>query len=251
LTRLGRFRDDAFMKRLLVCLGATFCTTTAFAQDTYVSVSLTGDISRFSRSETAGSVDLSGSGEALGFGLRLGTPLGSIWGVEIEYVRPSEIESDGAPEVFPLPRVPLPGAGVLDEVPAAFLPDVSILPFSYRIRAAQRNSTLSAGVWARQDFSSRFALVYSGGIGFHRTERELTITSDFFGPFPAAPGLPIVLPPPRAVDAIAYATRPFAGMDARVRMTDHVELVPGIRLHGLDGGLLVRPSVGLGWIFVP
>jgi hypothetical protein len=50
-----------------------------------------------------------------------------------------------------------------------------------------------------------------------------------------------------------YGVGPVAGIEARIRMTEHVRLVPGVRIHGLGGpiseGWLVRPSVGLSWAF--
>jgi hypothetical protein len=48
---------------------------------------------------------------------------------------------------------------------------------------------------------------------------------------------------------VSYRAGPVAGVEARIWLTDQVQLVPGVRLHGLDGGWLVRSSVGLGWTF--
>jgi hypothetical protein len=42
-------------------------------------------------------------------------------------------------------------------------------------------------------------------------------------------------------------------MEARVRLTEHVRLVPSLRLQGLNGqtgnGWLLRAGMGLGWSF--
>jgi hypothetical protein len=35
-------------------------------------------------------------------------------------------------------------------------------------------------------------------------------------------------------------------VDSHIRLTAHLYLVPGIRRHGLSGGWLTRPSVGMG-----
>ncbi|HZM95841.1 MAG TPA: hypothetical protein VFB92_20595, partial [Vicinamibacterales bacterium] len=46
----------------------------------YVAASVLGDIARFNEYDS-GSGDTSGNGEAVGFALRLGSALGSRWGV--------------------------------------------------------------------------------------------------------------------------------------------------------------------------
>ena len=48
---------------------------------------------------------------------------------------------------------------------------------------------------------------------------------------------------------ISYGTRPLAGVEARIRFTSHVSLIPGVRLQGIADGWLLRPYVGLGWFF--
>jgi hypothetical protein len=215
------------------------------AQGAFVSASLTGDIVRFSHTETGGTRDLSGSGEAVGFALRVGTTLGSNWGVDGELARPSTIENEGEPDVVPLAytiAAGTPGAGgltVSDSRPLIYP------PISYRVRTSQRNMTWSAGLWARQELTSRAALVYSGGVAFHRTTLGVEID---YGPSPGLILVPIVLPPART-EATVYNTRPYAGVEGRVGMTDHVQLVAGVRVHGLQNGVLVRPAVGLGWMF--
>ena len=245
------------MRRVLV-LGAVAlgsAATPVAAQDTYVSVSLTGDVVRFSASETPGLADILPGGEALGFALRVGTRLGAAWGVEAEFARAAEIESEGAPGVIPLESgsftfsdttrgIVMPGGGVTISPGSLIFP-----PISYRVRTAYRDLVFSAGAWARQDLSARVALVYSGGVGFHRAEHKVAFTFEPLGVFPTIPGIPILPRAPMVTEARTYSTRPFAGFEARVRMTDRLELVPGIRVHGLNGGILVRPSVGVGWIF--
>ena len=250
------------MKRLaLLFLACGGLHVPAYAQDTYVGASLTADVVRFSGPDDARPPELSG-GEAIGFALRLGTRVGTAWGVEAEFSRPAEIRHEGD-----LGVVPLPGVGeftfTAPDGTVTVVPDSLILPpRSYRVRTAYRDVTLSAGIWARQDLSTRFALVYTGGIGFHRTEREAEFrfdpirfsdslfTSGVIGGIPIIPRAPINFGP-AVYEAVStqYTARPFAGVEARISMTERIDLVPGIRLHGLAGGLLVRPSVGLNWEF--
>jgi len=214
------------------------------AQGAYVSASLVGDVVRLSHAERLGTGGAAGSGEALGFALRLGTELGSVWGVEVEFARPSEIESQWAPDVVPL--VPALQVVTSDGGAGTVLPGVDLLfpSFRYQIRTKQRNTTLSTAVWARQELSPRVSLVYVGGVGFHRTSREVEVA---FDPIPLLP-IPVIYPP-TLTEAVTYRAGPLAGIEARISLTDQVQLVPGVRLHGLEGGWLVRSSVGLGWSF--
>jgi hypothetical protein len=232
--------DKIFAMRKLLVLLATFATAqSVYAQGAYVSASLTGDLVRQNRVKST-VTDQSTDGEAIGFALRVGSEIGTRWGVELEFARPQEIENDFAPGIVPLPAV-VPGVvegSVFPNDPALTFPS-----FSYRIRTSQRNTMLSSAVWARHEISRRMSLVYLGGIGFHRTTSEVTLT---FEPRPL--GFPIVLPP-SVTNATAYDVGPFAGIEGRIGLTDHAHLVTGVRLHGINGGWLFRPSVGLGWNF--
>jgi hypothetical protein len=228
----------------LLMLGAL--STSVRAQGAYVSASLIGDVVRNTHSELSGTSDASRGGEAIGFALRVGTEVASIWGVEVEFARPSAIESEWSPDVIPLadPGLPIatPG-GTLFPDPGLVFPI-----FRYQIRTTQRYTTLSTMVWARQDLSERVSLAYLGGVSFQRTTQEIEFE---FQPFPTPlPGVPspTIYPPP-TTESVTYRAGPVAGVEARIGLTDQVQFVPGIRLHGLDGGWLVRSSVGLGWVF--
>ena len=231
------------MRNVLALVAMLAAAQSVYAQGAYVSASLTGDVVRQNRVKNAGN-DQSTDGEAIGFALRVGTELGRRWGVELEYARPQEIENDFAPGILPLPAATVvPGAigGTIFPADGA-----QIFPtFSYRIRTSQRNTMLSSAVWARQEISPRVSLVYLGGVGFHRTASEVTLT---FEPGLPRGGFPIAIPP-SVTNSTTYDVGPFAGMEGRIGFTDHAHLVAGVRLHGISGGWLFRPSVGLGWNF--
>jgi len=210
------------------------------AQGAYVSASLSADVLRLNRVEGT-SRSGSGDGEAIGFALRLGSELGSKWGVEAEFARPSEIETEISPGIVPLAAQTV----VSSAVPGSTIPSVVFPTYTYRIRTIQRTTTVSAALWARQQVSSSVSLVYVGGVGFHRRTQDASIT---FEPSPLLAGLPIVFPP-TVTTTTAYDAGPFAGIEGKVGLTGHAYLVTGIRLHALDGGWLLRPSVGLGWKF--
>ena len=87
-------------------------------------------------------------------------------------------------------------------------------------------------------------MVYTGGISFMRTESTFGIN---YAVVRAIPGL--ILPPTQRITFINYGVRPVVGAEARISLTEHVELIPGVRLTGLENGWLIRPAVGLGWSF--
>ena len=223
-----------------VFLVASAFAVPAFAQGGYIGAFLVADVVRLDQYDLRTSE--SGSGEALGFGLRLGAEVGRRWGVEVEFVRPGEITSEQIPPILPAyyTVTPEPVPPILPNV----LPDPSLVfpSFSYRSRATQRRSTLSTALWARQEISRRVSLAYLGGVAFGRTESELEISY--------VPIRPTIIPiPPSVNESIDYGVAPMVGVEGRIRLAGHVALVPGLRLHGTDGGWLIRPSLGLAWMF--
>jgi hypothetical protein len=223
----------------LAVLLVTVWTGTAFAQAAYVGADLVGDVLRSSHSESTFGRDVPSGGEAIGFALRVGTPLGSRWGVELGFTRPGEIETEfsGA--------IPLASSPEILELAATVSGSFSVVfpsPVPYRLRSTQRHSTLSTTVWFNQNLSSKFSLVYLAGMGFYRATYE---SDSRFDILPASVAIPIVLP----TKTVTYGVRPLAGFEARVHLTEHVDLVPGVRIHGLESAWLLRPAVGLSWNF--
>jgi hypothetical protein len=227
----------------LVLLGVF--SAPARAQGAYVSASLIGDVVRNTHTEVSGTADGSRGGEAIGFALRVGTEVASILGVEVEFARPSVIESEWSPDVIPLadPRLPFVTSG------GTIVPDPGLVfpIFQYQLRTAQRYTTLSTMLLARHDLSERVSLAYLGGVSFQRTTQEIEFEFQSVATLP--PGLTLPTIYPLATETVTYRAGPVAGIEGRIWLTDQVHLVPGVRLHGLDGGWLVRSSIGLGWSF--
>jgi hypothetical protein len=52
---------------------------------------------------------------------------------------------------------------------------------------------------------------------------------------------------------IEYGVDPVVGMDAHIRVTDHLAIVPGVRFQsggiGVRRGWLLRPAAGVRWGF--
>ena len=216
-------------------LAAVLATSSPAAAQTYVAGSLVGDIARFSHVDVPGVDD--GSGEAIGFAVRLGTHITPIFGVEIEFARPSVIESSQGTQVLP----------AIQEALVIRLPDLVFPPISYDLRTETRNTTVAASVWARQELTGRVAMVYSGGIALVRSEQAswlefVPVTSPF-----SIPREPTSFAYSSVFEATTYSMQPQVGAEARIGLTERVQLMTGVRLYGLEGGWLLRPSVGLGW----
>jgi hypothetical protein len=224
--------------RVIAVAAFAFAGTSASAQTPYVGASLFGDVVRTTHTETAGGRGTTGGGEALGFALRAGTGLGSVWGVEVEVARPASIEDEGVPGGIPIPALTFFGLEELPSGSAAIFP-----PIIVGFRSSQRHTTLSAIAWAEQVFSARVSLVYLAGIGFVRSQHEFSASYS-----PLAGVAPTIFPP-FASETVGYGVGPLAGFEARLGLTDRAQLVPGVRLHAIADTWLVRPSIGINWSF--
>ena len=225
--------------RQAVVLAAILLAASPAAAQTYVSASLVGDVTRFSHVDLPGLDDR--GGEAIGFGLRLGTSITEILGVEVEFVRPSTIESTIASEILPASYSPVfafPGITPL-------LPELIFPPIRYQLRTETRNTTVATSVWAKQTLTGGFSLVYSAGLALVRSHRATSFA------YEAGGGLPLPVPVSYAIvdDAVAYSMQPQVGVEGRIGMGEHVQLVPALRMNGLEDGWSLRPSAGLAWTF--
>ena len=222
----------------------TLGTTRLFAQSTYVGAAVVGDVLRSTHSESSLGRDVPAGGEAIGFALRVGTPLGSRWGVELEFTRPGEIETDFSGAIPLVSSIEALTVTATRAPGGITLPQLFPSPLPYRLQTTQRHTTLSTTVWFNQSLSSRFSLVYLAGMGFNRTTFE---SASRFEILPAGITLPVGFP--TVTKTVTYGVRPLAGFEARIGLTDHVDLVPGVRLQGLESAWLLRPAVGLAWEF--
>ena len=157
------------------------------------------------------------------------------FGVELDFTRPSEIETDQTPDIRIL------SASTLLTLDGLTVPAAPIA--NYEIHTAQRATTITAGLWAKQEVSPRLSIVYLGGIAFARLDQTTKTTFDY--PLPVLS----IYPPAYEYTSIEYTQGPMAGIEVRIAMTDHVQLVPGLRLLAVGGGWITRPAVGLGWAF--
>ena len=221
--------------------------STASAQSTYVGASFIGDVVRTSGSNFGGGT---GNGETFGGALRVGTPLGQQWGVELEFARTGEIEMMPG-GVFPATGIQWSDAAP-GSVPFTSVTASSVIFPTPRFESERRLTTVSTLLWWNQELSDRVSLVYLGGVAFTRTNWKVRISYPNF-PVPALPlpgGRPTILPPPDLnQESTSYGADVVVGFEGRIKMTDHLRLVPGIRLHTISDGWAIRPGVGLQWAF--
>jgi hypothetical protein len=243
--------------RALFVVSFLLSAASGFAQSVYVSAAVGMDVSRFSGVETTGFDAPQPGGEAMAVTLRAGTRVGQSWGVELGFTRPSAVEKEST-FGFPIPLGSLSGGIRAIGPGASVVPGASVSGtvfsigspvFETRTRLQRRDTTLDTVAWIAQPVSSRVDLVYLGGIAFNRTVEEASfeITAR------AAILPPIIIP--HSVRTTTYGLAPVVGVEARIALTDHIRLVPGVRLQGIGGGTngtagwLVRPSAGLMWEF--
>jgi hypothetical protein len=203
----------------------TVAAPAAAQSSAYVGTSLVGDILRVSRTESALTESPDG-GEAIGFAIRVGSPMGAAWGIEAEFARPAAIEDNDSTILLPIITSP------------TILPPPGGIP-RFSVPTTVRNTTISTSAWIRHDFTARSSLVYLAGLGFNRMDRET-------GFDPRILQITIL---PYDTRTISYGVRPFVGLEARLGLGEHAQLVPGLRFHGIDGGWLLRPGIGVNWQF--
>jgi hypothetical protein len=236
--------------RVCVTLLVLFAIATpAAAQNTYIGGSLIGEFARYGGADIddGGRVPtivepLSRSGETIGFDLRVGRSLGEHWGVEFSYARGGSHEQRRTQRLLPF----LTSSPAFDPTTIIRgLPTLPTLPFpdfEFELRSEQQHTTFDTVVWLRQEVGDRVDLVFLGGASFNRVELEQNVSIGDMR-------LAISLPAPTEIETVTYGVAPVVGAEAVIDLTDRAAVTGGARLHGVSGGWLIRPSVGLRWRF--
>ena len=239
-------------RTLVLALVALLSATAANAQAPYIGASANADVVRFSGAADE-LFDFNGNGEAFGWSVRAGVPLGERWGIDAEFVRGGKVTSDASFPIDIRPELPFPPSTVTG-IPGN-LGMLSFFPSSIDFSRRERFDTLSTTAWFRHDLTSRFALVYLGGLAFVRAEREVSLPSFSFV-CAGGLGIPNVCDDtiePTIDRGVSYSAAPTVGIEAKIGITDRFSVVPGVRLLMVDPdgrrGLMTRPSVGVQWKF--
>lgn len=236
------------MTGVLVLLVSVLCATHAFAQ-TYVAASLGADLTKANESTTNGMRFPDGDRDSIGWGLRVGTTLGSRWGVELEFNRSGELETQNGPIIL---ESLLRGSAAFPQslaLPGLVDAGLGIFP-APEFHIDQRNTTWNASAWFSQSLGARADMVILGGLGFSRVVQNTEYS------IRGSQQLPDLIPFEQRsfrTRTINYGVGPLVGAETRIHMTDHLELTPGVRVQSLGNTLarvlLLRPSVALHWTF--
>ena len=219
----------------LLAIACVLASGVAQAQSPYVAATIGADVVRIGHTDSNFSSTATNDSEVISGSVRVGTSVGQNWGVELEFVRSGDSRAQTPPPV------PLPFAGALSSLAPAGLP-VSVIAFETDVR--QSHYDFDTVAWVRQAAGSKLDIVYLGGIAFSHQRIEISQT------FPTV--IRQLLPVPSnsfRTTIIDYSTKPIVGVEARIGLTSHVRLIPGLRLQGLTEGWLLRPYAGLGWFF--
>jgi opacity protein-like surface antigen len=207
----------------------------AHAQSVYVGASAGADFARFGRFADDNEPSFDVGGNSFAIAVKAGASIAEHWGVQLEFVHPAitthSAISDSA--FIPFPGIPGQSAASL-----TFIASLG-LPAEFRVAARRRNSSLATLAWARQELTSRMAVYYLAGLGFHRFSQETSIE--------VTRG--IVAGVDSHSRAVGYSAGPAAGIDIRYALTEHLQFVPGVRLHAFNGGWITRTSAGVDWTF--
>jgi len=232
------------MTRITVVVGCVLWAGSVWAQPVYVGGAIAAEVVRTSSTKSGGTTYDNGSGEAFGGAIRVGTFLTEHVGLELEYFRPGEIDTDAGGPIYLAASERL---ALSSGIGAPYLPD-STFPSIISQTMRVRTSTTSALLTARQRLGGRIELVYLGGVGFSRVVREIEYGFPRLA-LPVAPALPLSY----STRTTQYAAGPVVGVEVRARMTEHAQLVAGLRIHTLGqsvvDGWMIRPGVGLAWTF--
>lgn len=235
------------MRAPALAMAVVLMAATAAAQTPYVAGTIGADILRSDRTESNQYSSPSSDREVLSGSLRLGTSIGESWGVELEFVKSGQSRGP-APGPVPLfadvSRTGMTGATTTGSFPIIpGLPEAIPSPIFVQSDVRQSHYDFDTVAWIRQRAGSSVDLIYLGGLVFSRQRVEMSQT------FPTV--LRIFAPGGGTfrTTVIDYSTHPLAGAEARVALTTHLRLLPGIRVQGHASGWLVRPYAGLGWFF--
>jgi len=187
------------------------------AEGPYVSVSAVADVKRFSGDPATNVLD----GQAAGIAAAFGSSLGARWDLEVGFDAPRD-SANSRPRVVTVRR----------EV------------ISLQSRTRNRALSVEALIRFRARRAGRVQIGYLCGLSFLRLHRHF----DTLAPADTPESLV-----PRPTELLSYGMAPTVGVDAHLGVTDHLIVVPAVRVSAFnfDGvsGVLLRPRIGVGWVF--
>jgi len=190
---------------------------TPIVESAYVTGGTFVGVKRFSGDPTEGILD----GTVTGVAVAIGTSIGTRWDLQVG------LDVGGFSETG-RPR------------------DVTFQREMITLNSIAENQVLSVATLLRfrSAVHGRVRLGYLGGLSFVRLHRRFHTE--------APEGTPAGLIP-RPDERVDYSAAPTVGLDARIAITEHLSVVPGIQAcvfrFADESGLLVRPRVSVRWGF--
>lgn len=193
------------------------CAQSTITESAYVTGGMLLDVKRFSGDPSEGVLD----GNVSGGAVAVGTFIGSRWDLQLG-VDATGFSRTERPRVVTLQKESFTLTSVVEN-------QVVTVATLLRFRAAPHG---------------RLRLGYLGGLSFIRLHRKFHTTADDGAPAGLVPK------PDQSVD---YSAAPTVGLDARIALSTHLSLVPGIYAcvfrFAEQSGFLVRPRIGVRWAF--
>lgn len=223
----------------LLCSSVLFVPSPALAQPSpetgTVFIGATG-FAAFEKLPTSSGfgMDDDASGTVAGGALHLGLHLTPRISARVEWGLTDTLRSSQSLGVNPLAALQLGSA-----LTAPVLADLSIVDSSIERRRQTAVGALLVGYHVP---AGRASIEVLGGIGFVNQDLQegydVRILRSQIFPFPQ--------PQYRSSTYHAVAV---AGADVSVSLTDHAAIVPSVRAFAVNGGLSLRPGLGLRWTF--
>ena len=200
-----------------VVVNGTASAQSAIAESAYVTGGVFVDIKRFSGDPGEAVLD----GSVPGGTVAVGTHIGSAWDLQLALDVPGFSRTER-------PRV------------------ITFQKETFTLTSVTENQALSVATLLRYRAKphGRLRLGYLGGLSFIRLHRRFHTEASEDTP----PGLI-----PKNDERVDYSAAPTVGIDARIVLSPHLAIVPGIHAcvfrFGNESGILVRPRVGVRWSF--
>jgi len=201
----------------LVSFAHTAEAQTTIAESAYVTGGTFVDVKRFSGDPNESILD----GTAAGIAVAVGTSIGSRWDLQVGL-------DAGTFSATARPR------------------DVTFQRETITLTSIAENQVLSVATLLRFRSAAhgRVRLGYLGGLSFVRLHRRFHTE--------APEGTPTGLIP-RPDERVDYSAAPTVGLDARIRISDHLAVIPGVHAcvfrFADESGLLFRPRLSVRWAF--
>lgn len=209
-------RVTAIAALLLTCAGSA-AAQTPMSESGYVTGGAFVGVKRFSGDPAEATLD----GTTTGGTLAVGTSIGPRWDLQV-------------------------GLDVTGFSRTQRSRDITFQRRTITLTSVTENQALSVATLLRFRSAAhgRVRLGYLGGLSFVRLHRRFRTD--------APDGTPAGLIP-RSEARVDYSAAPTVGIDARIAMTEHLAVIPGIHAcvfrFADESGLVVRPRIGIRWAF--